>query len=575
MDVPGRGVERVDMHSNYKCDSIRQLRDQQVRFAPREKKIEQVDNAERLLRELKSDRDYNFEFVCFKVTGFRPEKAPIVKIGGDDLRHDLHSFIEDLSESADVSAEEFSQPVHTVDDLSKMFNVSTKTISRWRQQGLVSRKFIFDGGRKRVGFLHTSVDQFIKNNREKVKRGERFSQLSDFDKDDIIERARRLARAGGCPAEVTRRIAKHMDRSVETIRYTIKRFDQLNPEMAVFPDQTGPLNLEMKERIYADFAGGKSAESISRRYCRTKTTVYRVINEMRAKMVMELPLDFMDNAEFHRKAAEKRIVHAEMPVPETTTRRTKPPAGLPRYLASLYEVGLLTREQEQYLFRKYNFLKYQAAKLRDKLEPANARSSEMDEIERLFEQAVKIKNRIVQSNLRLVVSIAKRHVNASEDFFQLVSDGNMSLIRAVEKFDYSRGNKFSTYASWAIMKNFARTIPGEFKQRDRFRPTSEEVFLSRADERSNRYIQESEQQKREQQVNRILESLDDREQKIIISRFGLDYSQEPLTLKEVGEALGVTKERIRQIQTRALNKLRIAAKEDNIEISEEYFESDN
>ena len=85
------------MHSNYKCDSIRQLRDQQVRFAPREKKIEQVDNAERLLRELKPERDYNFEFVCFKVTGFRPEKAPIVKISGDDLRQDLHSFIEDLS----------------------------------------------------------------------------------------------------------------------------------------------------------------------------------------------------------------------------------------------------------------------------------------------------------------------------------------------------------------------------------------------------------------------------------------------------------------------------------------------
>ena len=65
--------------------------------------------------------------------------------------------------------------------------------------------------------------------------------------------------------------------------------------MAVFPDQTGPLNLEMKERIYADFAGGKSAESIAKRYCRTKTTVYRVINEMRAKMVMELPLDYMDS----------------------------------------------------------------------------------------------------------------------------------------------------------------------------------------------------------------------------------------------------------------------------------------
>ena len=95
-----------------------------------------------------------------------------------------------------------------------MFNVSTKTISRWRQQGLVSRKFIFDGGRRRVGFLHSSVTQFVKKNRDKVKRGERFSQLTKNDKSEIIERARRLAKAGGCPAEVTRRIAKHMNRSV-------------------------------------------------------------------------------------------------------------------------------------------------------------------------------------------------------------------------------------------------------------------------------------------------------------------------------------------------------------------------
>jgi RNA polymerase primary sigma factor/RNA polymerase sigma factor len=562
------------MHTQYKCESISELRDQQVRFAPREKKIQQIDNAEQLLREIQVDKTYNFEFVCFRITGFRMDPGPIVMIGGEDLRNDLHSFIEDLSDSANLKAEEFGQPVFTVDELSKRFNVSTKTISRWRQQGLVSRKFIFDGGRKRVGFLHTSVDQFSKNNREKVQRGERFSQLTNEDRIEIIDRARRLSRAGGCPAEVTRRIAKNMTRSVETIRYTIKQFDSDNPQIAVFPDQTGPLNLEMKERIYAEFVAGKSAEAIASRYCRTKTTIYRVVNEVRAQLIMDLPLDFMDNDEFRRKSAEKKIVLAPMPESETKRRKTKAPAGLPRYLASLYEVALLDRGQEQYLFRKYNFLKYQATKLRDNMESSRARAADMDKIEALYDQAVKVKNQIVQSNLRLVVSIAKRHVMASEDFFQLVSDGNMSLIRAVEKFDYARGNKFSTYASWAIMKNFARTIPGEFRQKDRFRPTSEELFLSKEDQRTDQRMLESAQQLRERQVSQILDNLDDREQKIIISRFGLDYSQEPQTLKEVGEQLGVTKERIRQIEARALVKLRQAAQQEKLDFAD-LLDSDN
>jgi RNA polymerase primary sigma factor/RNA polymerase sigma factor len=190
----------------------------------------------------------------------------------------------------------------------------------------------------------------------------------------------------------------------------------------------------------------------------------------------------------------------------------------------------------------------------------------MDQIERLHEELVGVKNEIISANLRLVVSIAKRHVGPVENFFELVSDGNMSLIRAAEKFDYARGNKFSTYASWAIMKNFARTIPDEHRRRDRYRTSSAEMFNATEDVRSDQYEQESAQNQRESQVGKILERLDQREQQIIISRFGLHRGDEPLTLKEVGAELGVTKERIRQLEARALNKLRKAAHEEKIDI---------
>ena len=177
------------------------------------------------------------------------------------------------------------------------------------------------------------------------------------------------------------------------------------------------------------------------------------------------------------------------------------------------------------------------------------------------------KNEIIRANLRLVVSIAKRHVRPTQNFFELVSDGNMSLMRAVEKFDYGRGNKFSTYASWAIMKNFARTIPDEHRHHDRFRTSHTEMFTTIEDARADPYEEESVQNQRESQVEGILKRLDDREQQIIIRRFGLTRGQEPLTLKQVGAAMGVTKERIRQIQCGAMNKLRKAAKEDRIEYS--------
>ena len=92
------------MHSDYLSPIIRQLRDQQVRFAPREKKIEQVNRAEKLLSELDDARTYTYEYLCYRITDFRPESFPNLKLSGEAAGHDLRLFVEDLSDSADMPA---------------------------------------------------------------------------------------------------------------------------------------------------------------------------------------------------------------------------------------------------------------------------------------------------------------------------------------------------------------------------------------------------------------------------------------------------------------------------------------
>ncbi len=550
------------MHQDYKSPLVRWLRDRQQQQMTRESALAQIDAAEQLIAKIDSEGNYPAGEVLPHIAGEPLPQAGNRKIAGRDLVHDLRLFVEDVSDSVDLSADAVGEQVFTVDQLAKQFNVSTKTISRWRALGLVSRRLVFDG-RKRVGFLRSSVDRFVKNNAERVERGSRFSQLTDEQRDEFIDRARRLADSGQSQAEIARQLAERTGRSVETVRTALRQFDAEHPDSALFPTGSGPLTELQKKNIFRAYRRGTSVDKLCRDFNRTKTTIYRVINEMRAVRITELPLDFIPNPRFSRKGADNACLGA-MPESSEPAKKPRRPAGLPPYLASLYEIPLLTREQEQHLFRKYNYLKFKASKLREQLGVENPKAAVMDEVEALYEQIVDLKNQIARANLRLVVSIAKRHVTPDQNFFELVSDGNLSLLRAVEKFDYSRGNKFSTYASWAIMKNYARTIPGEYRHRDRFRTSHDELFAVTQEERGNPTLEENLQQDRESKVQRILRRLDDREQQIIINRFGLDHSREPLTLKEVGAELGVTKERIRQIEARALSKLRLAAQEEKL-----------
>ncbi len=550
--------------SRYTNPAIGELAAQQTRYAPRDVRMQQISRAEKLIENTDPDAQYRYQDLCEQITSYRPERYPDMVLSGRDVVRDLRCFVEDLSDSVDLDARAMDEPVLTVDEVSRRYNVSTKTVDRWRDRGLASRRFVFDG-RKRVGFLQSTVERFVARNVEVVRRGSRFSQLSEAEKEDLIRRARRLARYGACPSEVSRRIARRVGRSPETVRYTIRNYDRLHPETAVFPHAGEPLTDDRKRQLYKQFRRGTSVDELARRYCRTRASIYRIVTEVRASLLLEQPIDFMDSEEFHQKNADK-VILADPPARDPKARIMKAPPGLPAYLASLYTVPLLTREEEAYYFRKMNYLKFKAAEAREKINPSRPSARQMDAVERLLDEATSVKNFLIRSNLRLVVSIAKKHVKPNSNFFEMVSDGNMSLIRAIEKFNYTLGNKFSTYATWAIMKNFARSIPAEHIQLDRFRTGHDEIFSGSRDDRANQFQQEMVNQTQHTLIMSILDRLDEREKNIILHRFGLEEGTEPETLEQVGTRLGVTKERIRQLESRALRKLRKIAQVEKLDI---------
>jgi RNA polymerase primary sigma factor/RNA polymerase sigma factor len=139
------------------------------------------------------------------------------------------------------------------------------------------------------------------------------------------------------------------------------------------------------------------------------------------------------------------------------------------------------------------------------------------------------------------------------NLMELVSDGNITLMRAADSFDIHKGNRFSTYATLALMKGFARSVPQMLHSRPAGTRSDELTMNSVADARGGT---ESERWMQRDQVRHLLSRLDEREQRVLSAHYGVGSSSSPATLEQVGQMLGLSKQRVRQIEQAALAKLR-------------------
>jgi len=520
-----------------------------------------VDAAESLIKIIRPGRRYPYEFAVYRITGYRGRQSTPAgtSISGEDLRRDLQTFMLDLCDSFELNTGDYAEAAYDANSLARRFSVSTKTIQRWRRRGLPARRLVFPDGRRRIAFLESSVRWFVSRRPEAVARSTRFSQLSDAEREDIIRRAARMVAGTGCLlSEIVRRLAARTGRARETIRSILHDYDLKHPRNRIFQARPGPLTDAGKLRIYRLFLRGVSAGKLASEFSRSRSSIYRIVNGVRARQLLRRPIKYIYAPEFDAADADSVIlattVGCDSPKP---VRRCSPGRSddLPPYLKALYEVPLLDRDSEKNLFRRYNYLKYKADKLRGSIDIKGIRTPRLRQIEQLLLQANITKNLIVRANLRLVVSIAKKHVFGPQTLFELVSDGNVSLMQAVEKFDYCRGYRFSTYASWAIMRNFARSVPKERHQLDRFTTGYDELLNVAASLRIYDPNRINPMEIRET-VDALLARLLPREREILAEHYGLEHGGRIKTLNQLGKELKLSKERVRQIELQALAKLR-------------------
>lgn len=546
-------------------------------MSPLRHRVRQMQGAARAISLIDPGKDYPYSFVCFTLTGYRSRNSQDVLLSGAAIIADLITLVDELTATAPMSRECAGSRLADADGLAARFNVSKKTISRWRVRGLIGAWFVFPDGKPRFAFADANVQQFVAKNRDLVRRGGAFQLMRTDEKERMISRARELVRTEGLSLHaVTLRVAEETGRAIETIRYTLRRYDDENPDQALFDEsgQTRVVNAE--EAIVEAHAAGESVGALVERFGRREADVRRILVHARAKSLAETPVAYIYNEEFDSTGAEAAILSAAPDASDEAASEasgellSRIPSSVPAYLRELYRTPLLGRTEEANLFRAMNYLRHCAELVRRRIaEKVDQPSIDaMGEMDRLLEAAGEIQGRIIQANLRLVVSIAKRHLRSgrSQDLFELISDGNVALMRAVDKFDYARGFRFSTYASWAVTRHYARSLPEEYQHTDRYQTGCDEMLSVTRDHRDDASDVEAVQDQRKSTVAAVLGSLDERERSVVELHFGLSGRDSGRTLEDIGRELGISKERARQLEQRALRKMKAALGDRGIEL---------
>jgi len=306
-----------------------------------------------------------------------------------------------------------------------------------------------------------------------------------------------------------------------------------------------------------------AVEMMSKPRVARKGRVSKAVQD-RVTEILSTPYAFMDSPVFKQKNIERELFtfDEEPKLPLTSWYQ---PTREDLENQKLTTPQLMSAAEERLMFLRFNYAKKKLQQLDKKVKQQGITQELADQVIEWHRRFEHFREYLVRTNLALVLAMAKRVRLGDVDFAEVVSEGNMALLRAVDKFSIDRGFKFSTYACRAILKAFSRTAMKHNRHRTKF-PVEFEPDLEKSDWADKRRDQVEEDCIDELKaiVDRNLADLSSVEETVIRRRFNWDQVDDSsLTLEDVGKIIGVTKERVRQIQNKALGKIR-AVMEDGV-----------
>lgn len=291
-------------------------------------------------------------------------------------------------------------------------------------------------------------------------------------------------------------------------------------------------------------------------------------DRVRLRQILSEPIEYLD----HECFAKSGTAHELFSAVSKSANQPQPWCNLadlgPMDDNAAIKSATLSTAQELRLFLRMNYSRFRMSRILHEFVERRLTSKAAAELLWWHAQAIAARCEIVQANVPLVLAMAKRTRLGNIDYAELISEGNMALLRSVDKFDCARGFKFSTYACRAILKSFSRVAMKASRYRGRF-PTEFDPSLEKSDFLDLQRV--GVEADCVDELRGILmqnsAELNDVEYKVIQARFALGQVTDelgggPKTLEQVGLLIGVTKERVRQIQNRALAKLRSKLQDD-------------